>query len=59
LVWPEKALEEVVEMQGQAAEALSFFLLAVHGHELTEIPQPFIDDAKKVLSAKQEKVFFA
>jgi hypothetical protein len=58
LVWPEKALEEVVEMQGQAAKALSFFLLAVHGHELTEIPQPFIDDAKKVLSAKQEKVFF-
>jgi hypothetical protein len=47
-----------VEMQGQAAKALNYLLLAVHGHELTEIPQPFIDDAKKVLSAKQEKVFF-
>lgn len=58
LVWPEKAMEEVVEMQAQAAKALNFFLLAVHGHELTEIPQPFIDDAKNVLSAKQEKVFF-
>jgi hypothetical protein len=59
LVWPEKALEQVVEMQDQAARALSFFLLAVHGHELTEIPQSFIDEAKKVVSAKQEKVFFA
>src|SRR5947207_4311643 len=58
LVWIERALKEVVEMQAQAARAMSFFLLAVHGYELTEIPQPFIEDAKKVLSAKQEKVFF-
>ena len=58
LVWPKRALEEIVEMQAQVAKALSFFLLAIHGHELTEIPQSFIDDAKKVLSAKQEKVFF-
>lgn len=58
LVWIESTMKEVVEMQAQAARAMSFFLLAVHGHELTEIPQPFIDDAKQVLSAKQEKVFF-
>ncbi len=59
LVWNEAALKEVVEMQAQAAKAMSFFLLAVHGYELTEIPQPFIDEAKRVLSAKQEKVFFS
>jgi hypothetical protein len=58
LVWIESALNEVIEMQAQAARAMSFFLLAIHGHELTEIPQPFIEDAKKVLSPKQEKVFF-
>lgn len=58
LVWAERALEQVVDMQAQATRALSFFLLAVHGHELTEIPQHFIDDVKNVLSAKQEKVFF-
>src|SRR5438445_4219386 len=58
LVWGENALKEVVEMQSQAARAMSFFLLAVHGHELTEIPQSFIDEAKKVVSPKQEKVFF-
>lgn len=58
LVWTERALKEVVEMQAQAARAMSFFLLAVHGYELTEIPQPFIDDATKLLSEKQERVFF-
>jgi hypothetical protein len=58
LVWNEGALKEVVAMQGQAAKAMSFFLLAIHGHELTEIPQSFLDDTKKVLSPNQEKVFF-
>jgi len=58
LVWPERALKEVVDMQAQATKALSFLLLAIHGHELTEIPQHLIDDAKAVLSPKQEKVFF-
>jgi hypothetical protein len=58
LVWTESALKEVVEMQAHAARAVSFFLSAVHGHELTEIPQAFVDDVKSVLSPKQEKVFF-
>jgi hypothetical protein len=58
LVWTETALKEVVEMQAQASRSMSFFLLAIHGHELAEIPQLFIDDVKKALSSKQEKVFF-
>ena len=59
LVWTEKLIGEVVQLQEKTANALSNFLLAVHAREWTDLPPTVVAAAQKLLTATQRPLFFS
>ncbi|HYJ04670.1 MAG TPA: hypothetical protein VEX43_06025 [Chthoniobacterales bacterium] len=58
LVWSERRLREITELQHRSAQAASFFFLAIHGREWRDIPSNFVSDARGILTTAQEPIFF-